>query len=256
MGNRLAGKVAIVTGASRGIGAAVVRGLCAEGASVLVAHHHDAEMASLAADLATEMTGQGYRALAHAADIADPGEVREMVAVTTDLFGAPHVLVANAAAFHRGPWSDIDVDEWDRVFEVNVRGTFLCCREVLPAMCARGSGSIITVSSVTARAGLTGMLPYVASKGAIVAMTRALAREVGPSGVRVNAVAPGAIRTELELEVDGHEAEGDRMAATFQSIPRRVVADDLVGTFVYLASDESSAVTGQTLAVDGGWVHR
>lgn len=256
MGNRLAGKVAIVTGASRGIGAAVVRGLCAEGASVVIGHHHDDEMASLALDLAGEMVGDGHRSLAHAADISDPGEVREMVAVATDTFGSPDVLVANAAAFHRSSWSDIDVDDWDRVLEVNARGTFLCCREVLPGMCERGSGSIITVGSVTSRAGVTGMLPYVASKGAVVAMTRALAREVGPTGVRVNAVAPGAIRTEMELETPGDEEAGDEMAATFQSIPRRVVADDLVGTFVYLASDDSRAVTGQVVAVDGGWVHR
>lgn len=253
---RVDGKVAIVTGASRGIGAAVARGLAAEGANVVVGHHHDERMAELATSLVDELVAAGHVAMAFAADIADEHQVRSLVAATTERFGVPDVLVANAAGFHRGSWSDITVADWDRVFAVNARGTFLCCREVLPAMCARGTGSIVTLSSVTTRAGLAGMLPYVASKGAIVAMTRALAREVGPTGVRVNAVAPGAVRTEMELEDPGAEAAGDQLAATVQAVPQRVRAEDLVGAFVYLASDESRLVTGQVLAVDGGWVHR
>lgn len=255
MTGNLHGKIAVVTGASRGIGAAVVRRYCAEGARVVLSHFPEGEMAELAIDLADELTDLGHHVVPIAADVSDGVQVERLVAATIEAFGVPDVMVANAAAFHRGPWTEVTQDVWDGVFDVNARGTFLCAHSVLPRMIERGSGSIITLSSVTARAGVVGMLPYVASKGAIVAFTRALAREVGPSGIRVNAVAPGAIRTEAESE-SNTDSLGDYMAKTFQSIPRRAHPDDLTGTFVYLASDDSDFVTGQVLAVDGGWVHR
>lgn len=255
MGKKLDGKVAIVTGASRGIGAAVARRYCMEGASVIVSHYPEGDMADLALDVVASLTSEGHRAVAVATDVSNPSQVEELVETTIASFGPPDVLVANAAAFHRGPWHDVTSDDWDRVFEVNARGTFLCAQAVLPSMIERRAGSIVTLSSVTARAGVVGMLPYVASKGAIVAFTRALAREVGPAGVRVNAVAPGAIRTEEEQE-SSVGTLGDYMAETFQSIPRRGITDDLTGLFTYLASDDSTFVTGQVLAVDGGWVHR
>ncbi len=256
MSNRLVGKVAVLTGASRGIGAAVARRFGAEGASVVVGYYPDDEMASLATNVAREITAAGGTAIAFPSDVTDPTQVDAMANAAIDRFGSIDVLVANAAAFQRGPWDSATDADWDRVLDVNVKGTFSSIRSVLPAMIEQGSGSIITLSSVMARAGVTGMLPYVASKGAIVAMTRSLARELGPSGVRVNAVAPGAIKTEHEKETPGPKGLGDYMAETFQSIPRRGVAADLEGAFVYLASSESDFVTGQVIAVDGGWVNR
>lgn len=252
---QLTGKVAIVTGASRGIGAAVVRRFCREGAHVVASHHDSPAMTELAETLVAELRDDGHQALAIPTDVSDPAQISKLVEATTDAFGPADVLVTNAAAFSNGPWHEVTDDEWDRIFDVNARGTFLCAKAVLPAMIARGSGSIITVSSVTTRVGLVGMLPYVASKGAVVALTRSLAREVGTHGVRVNSVMPGAIRTEHEDEM-GHGDDSDQIATRLQAIPERLGAEELTGTFTYLASDDSRLLTGQVIAVDGGWIHR
>ena len=138
---------------------------------------------------------------------------------------------------------------------VNVRGTFLCSRAVYPGMLRKGRGSIITLTSVTVDLGMAGFLDYVSSKAGIIGLTRALAREIGGDGIRVNSVMPGAIRTEQEVELNFDERELAALSAERQSIPRRGYADDLTGTFVYLASDDSAFVTGQVFTVDGGWIH-
>lgn len=138
---------------------------------------------------------------------------------------------------------------------VNLRGTFLCARGVYPGMLRKGRGSIITLTSVTVNLGMAGFLDYVSSKSGIIGLTRALAREVGAEGIRVNSVMPGAIRTEQEVELNFDERELAELSAERQSIPRRGYADDLTGTFVYLASDDSAFVTGQVVTVDGGWIH-
>lgn len=254
--SRLDDKVAIVTGASRGIGAAVVRRYCEEGAKVAVNHYPDDEMARLAEELVDEMTAAGHEAIAVPADVSDPEQVEAMVEATREAYGDADVLVTNAAAFRRGPWTECTPEQWDHIFSVNAKGTFLCSRAVYPGMLRRGGGSIITVSSVTVHVGFTNMIDYVATKGAIIGFTRSLAREVGPEGIRVNSVMPGAIRTEHEVEMGSDEQRGEERAAERQCLPRRGYAEDLAGTFTYLASDDSSFVTGQVIAVDGGWVHR
>lgn len=254
---RLEGKVAIVTGASRGIGAATVRRFAEEGAAVVVNHHPDEQMAELADGLVRELSAAGHRALAVPADVSEATQVDRLVEVTRDAYGDADVLVTNAAVFSGGPWNEVTTDRWDRSFAVNVRGTFLCCKAVHPGMLRRGGGSIITVSSVTTEVGLVGRLDYVATKGAVVAFTRSLAREVGAQNIRVNSVMPGAIRTEHEIETSDDDAAAlEAWAAEHQCLPRRGQADDLTGTFVHLASDDSSFVTGQIFTVDGGWVHR
>jgi 3-oxoacyl-[acyl-carrier protein] reductase len=166
------------------------------------------------------------------------------------------VLVLNAAATARAAWTDIAVEEWDHITAVNLRGAFLCARAVHPGMRRKGYGKIITVSSVMVELGLPGALHYVSSKAGLIGFTRALAREVGRDGVRVNCVMPGAIRTEHEVEAFPDEEERlAEAAASRQSVPRRGVADDVVGTFVYLASSDSDFVSGQVINVDGGWAH-
>jgi 3-oxoacyl-[acyl-carrier protein] reductase len=165
-------------------------------------------------------------------------------------------MVANAAFSVRRDWHEIDVEQWDKTMAVNARGTFLCAKAAFPGMKRLGRGSIITLSSVMVELGMVGCLDYVASKGAIIGLTRALARDVGRYGIRVNSVMPGAIRTEQEVELFADEEALARDAAARQSLPRRGYAVDLAQTFVFLASEESSFITGQIINVDGGWINR
>lgn len=253
---RLDNRVAIVTGASRGIGAAAAEAFAREGAGVVVNSIADDRMEAMASDVVARITDAGGAAIAVVADVTVPKQVDDMVERARIEFGDVDVLVANAAYSQRRPWNEIDIDQWDRTMAVNLRGTFLCSRAVHPGMLRKGQGSIVTVTSVTVELGMAGLLDYVASKAGIIGLTRALAREVGGDGIRVNSVMPGAIRTEHEVELDLTPAdELERVMAERQSLPQRGYAEDLAGTFVYLASDDSAFVTGQVIAVDGGWIH-
>lgn len=255
MTGRLEDRVAIVTGASWGIGAAVAEAYAREGACVVVNNLPDERMDSLAQDVVDRINNSGGRAIKVPADISVPAEVDHLVEVTENTFGDIDILVANAAYSERGTWNEIDIEQWDRTMAVNLRGTYLCSKAVYPSMLRLGRGSIITLTSVTVELGMTGFVDYVSSKAGIIGLTRVLAREVGGDGIRVNSVMPGAIRTEQEVELHFDEHESARLASERQSIPRRGYADDLAGTFVYLASDDSAFVTGQIITVDGGWVH-
>jgi 3-oxoacyl-[acyl-carrier protein] reductase len=255
MMGRLENRVAIVTGASWGIGAAVAEAFAREGAAVVVNTLPEERMDSLAEDVVARITAAGGRAIKVPADISVPGEVDHMVALAERTFGDIDILVANAAYSERVAWNEIPLEQWDRTMAVNVRGTYLCARAVYPSMLRLGRGSIITLTSVTVELGMAGFVDYVSSKAGIIGLTRALAREVGKEGIRVNSVMPGAIRTEQEVELNFDERELATLSAERQSIPRRGYADDLTGTFIYLASDDSAFVTGQVVTVDGGWVH-
>lgn len=249
---RLKDRVAIVTGGGKGIGLHYVRGLASEGAAVAVAEI-DREAAQRAA---VQIEAEGGRALAVPTDVADEASVTAMVRQTLDAFGKVDVLVNNAAIFAsvaltRGPFEQLTVDEWDRLYAVNVRGVWLCCREVAPHMRAQGYGKIINVSSGTASKGTAGMLHYISSKAAVEGMTRALARELGGSGICVNAIAPG----NTESETRGVISQEERQGVLRQRILQRVeMPEDLVGTVIFLASRESDFITGQTIHVDGGSV--
>lgn len=255
MSDRLSGRVALVTGAPRGIGAAVARAFATAGASVALGHEPGPEAAERAAGIAAEIAAAGGRAVPVEGDLADPAAVEGVVERTRAELGPLDIVVANAADQGRVPWREITVEQWDHMHAVNVRGTWLLARAAHPDLLASEHASIITVTSVMVATGQAGSLHYTASKAAIIGLTRALAREVGPDAIRVNAVMPGAIRTEHEVELaPDADAAFERITAV-QSLKRRGFADDLVGAFLFLAGDESAFVTGQVLNVDGGWVH-
>ncbi|NJC72938.1 SDR family oxidoreductase [Planosporangium thailandense] len=250
---RLAGRTALITGASRGIGAAVARAFVAEGARVALAHEPTAAMAELAEQLADELRAGGGQAVALAGDLAEPTGPAEVVAKAREALGPLNILVANAAASGRSPYQDISVAQWDLVQAVNTRGTWLLAKAVRDDLIAT-RGCIINLTSVMVRTGQPWAVHYTASKAAILGMTRALARELGPHYVRVNAVMPGAIRTENEVELEADPAVVAAEILPLQSIPRRGLAEDLAGAFVFLASDEAAFITGQVINADGGWV--
>jgi 3-oxoacyl-[acyl-carrier protein] reductase len=253
MSGRLAGRVALVTGGSRGIGAAVARAYVAEGAAVAVAHEPTPAMTEAAERLADELRARGGTAVTVAGDLADPVGPASVVARARAALGPISILVANAAASGRSPFQDITVEQWDLVHAVNTRGTWLLATAARDDLIAT-RGSIITLTSVMVRTGQPWAVHYTASKAAILGMTRALARELGPHSVRVNAVMPGAIRTENEVELEPDADVVAREILPLQSLPRRGLAEDLAGAFVFLASDEAAFITGQVVNVDGGWV--
>jgi 3-oxoacyl-[acyl-carrier protein] reductase len=242
----LEGKTAIVTGAATGIGAATAKLLAARGARVVVA--------GLQGDALQETVDQiEGEAVAIEADVSDPAQIEAVAARAQEAFGGTDILVNNAAIYPLGPWHEADAAEWDAVFATNVRGYFLLAKAVRPQMLARGGGSIVNVASVTFYWGEAGLVSYVASKGAVIGFTRSLAREAGPEGIRVNAVAPGAFPTAATAIHADQEALWSGVLEA-QSIKRRGEVEDVARAIAFFAGDDSGFVSGQTLLVDGGWM--
>lgn len=250
-----AGRVALVTGAATGIGRAIALRLAAGGASVAVNHLPDPQSEQSAAGVVAEIGSAGGRALPAPADVADPDAVDAMIATITDELGAPTIVVANAATAVTGqrPWRELTAADWTEVLSVNVIGAFNCVHAAYPAMAASGHGSFAVLSSVTPLIGQTRNLHYVTSKAALIGFTRALAREVGVDGVRVNAIAPGAIKTPSESDY-GPEDEVAATVLAVQALQRRGLPADVASVASFLCSDAASFVTGQLIVVDGGWV--
>ena len=248
---RVEGRVAIVTGAAQGLGAAFAKVLAAEGAKVCVCDLLDAK------PVAEDITKAGGHAIAAHCDVTDPESVRAMVAITLQAFGSVDILVTNAGLFANlalKPLLEIDGAEWDKVMAVNVRGVFECVKAVLPEMRKRGYGKIITIASGTVFKGMPMLLHYVTSKGAVVAMTRCMARELGDDGIRVNALAPGLTMSEGVVKNPAWTGPVVANNVASRAIKRDAVPADMLGTLVYLASADSDFVTGQVLVVDGGSV--
>jgi NAD(P)-dependent dehydrogenase (short-subunit alcohol dehydrogenase family) len=246
----LADRVALVTGASRGIGRAIAVTLAAAGADcALVARSRETLQA-----IADEISALGRRAEPLAGDVADATAVERIVRETLARFGRIDVLV-NAAGvspiFKRA--EEIEPTEWDAILATNLRGTFLCCRAVGRTMLERGSGSIVNLSSIGAQVGLARLAAYNASKAGVEALTRTLAIEWAPRRVRVNAIGPAFVRTEMTEGLYRHEGL-HRAIVERTPLARFAVPEDLVGAALFLASDAAGFVTGTTLPVDGGWL--
>ena len=245
----LKGKTAVVTGAARGLGREYVMAMVASGMNVLAADRDDcAETAGLA-------KGPG-KVVCVTVDVADAASTDAMAKAATDAFGGIDVLVNNAALYGglaSGPFDKIDEAEWDFCMAVNVRGTWNGCKAVVPAMRQAGGGSIINISSLAATYGLPYSLHYTTSKGAVIGMTRGLARELGRHWIRVNSVAPSAVMTDATKEFFGEKLDrASEVIRDGQSLKRNLEVRDLAGTILWLASDASRFVTGQTIMVDGG----
>lgn len=246
-------RVVVITGGGQGIGREFARQFAAAGATAIVA---DLNL-DAAKSVQGEIEGAGGRAYALRADIGDPSSLDAMVAAIVARYGKIDVLINNAAIFAtltKCPFDELPLDEWNKVLHVNVTGTFLSVRAVLPVMKATKWGRIITISSNAVKKGVPNYLHYVASKSAIIGMTNAMARELGPHGITVNCIRPGAVATEVERAV--HTTPERRVAQMQeQCIPRGMVPPDLVGLAMFLSSPASGFITGQTIACDGGMTH-
>lgn len=253
IGGRLQDKIIIVTGGARGIGAAFTKAVAAEGAIIAIADLLDG------APVAGEIEAAGGRAIYLRVDVANEQSVNAFVADLLARYGRIDGLVNNAALFANlkpKPFFEIDQDEFDKVMAVNVRGPFLLAKALAPIMMAQKAGKIVNIASGTVFKGHVGITHYVTSKGAIVALTRCLARELGPYNVNVNAIAPGLTMSEGVL------ANPDMMGAPAQAtlstraFKREQTPEDLAGSLIYLLSSDSDFVTGHTLVCDGGSVMR
>ncbi|MCR9139740.1 MAG: glucose 1-dehydrogenase [Alphaproteobacteria bacterium] len=241
--------VVIVTGGAMGIGRAIADRFAKDGSAVVIAD------VSGAVQAATEIADSGARAIGVSCDISDPKSCEAMAADALSAFGRIDTLVNNAGLYSTlklTEFSEISPEEWQRVLTVNVMGQALVTGAVLPAMQAQGSGAIVNISSGTPFKGVPYLLHYVASKGAINAMTKALAKELGSSGIRVNGVAPGFTLSE-GVKANPHQIEKlQEISQKARVIARDQLPEDIVGAVAFLASEDAAFMTGQTLVVDGG----
>ena len=246
-------KVAIITGGGRGIGRAFALRFAEEGAKIMIP---DISL-ERAESVVKEIKDRGGEAAATLTDISDEKATNKMAETVIRQYGKVDILVNNAAIWfgiNITPWDEWTVEQWDRIFQVNVKGTWLCCKAIAPLMEKQSKGKIINIASNVARVPASKLfLPYSCSKGAVYTLTHALAHALGPSGINVNAIGPGYTASEASLsQVDS--ASTFETATADQSIPRREEPADLVGTAVFLASPDSDFISGQVIFVDGGTV--
>jgi NAD(P)-dependent dehydrogenase (short-subunit alcohol dehydrogenase family) len=249
---RLKGKVAIITGAAQGIGAAYAVGFAREGAKIVISDIVNGE------NIVNRVKKEGSEAIFIRTDVADEAECHAMAKAAFDRFGAIDILINNAAVFGNiilKPFIEVTSEEFKRVMEINTSGAFHCIKAVFPYMKEKG-GKIINISSSSIIEGVPGMPHYVASKGAIMALTRCMARELGDFRINVNTIAPGFTHSEGGERVDRNKTFAlpplEDIQVNMRSIKRAGVPEDLIGTALFLATDDSAFITGQMIVHDGG----
>ncbi len=240
-------RVAIITGAAAGIGEGTAKLFAAEGAIVYMADRDAGRLESAAAAIRTG------NAAVHAivCDVTDSASVAAMAERVIRETGRVEILINNAGVYPRRPFLEMTEDEWDRMQDINLKGTFRCTKAVLPNMVERRSGKIVNISSVTFHVGLPNLTHYIASKGGIIGLTRSLAREMGDHNIHVNCITPGAIEVEREKEFVTQQQVREMLA--LQCLQRRIVPLDIARVCAFLSCELSDGMTGQTLNVDGGW---
>jgi NAD(P)-dependent dehydrogenase (short-subunit alcohol dehydrogenase family) len=248
---KLAGKVALITGGSKGLGKAMARGLVEAGADVVISSRHDNELRPALEEI---LHGTGRRGIFVVADMARRDDVRRLASTALEKMGRIDILVNNAGTNTPQPTDEIKDEDWDRVMEINLHSIMVLTRALLPQMKARRWGRIIHISSVMALVANPGRSAYCATKAALVAMTRAGALELGAHGITVNCIAPGPFLTDLPGRLLSHQ-EKESFART-TALNRWADPKELVGPVLLLASEAGSYITGETLVVDGGYVAR
>jgi len=247
MGNRLKGKVAVVTGGAAGIGQAIVKRFAEEGAHIAIA-----DIGSMEATV-TAVEALGRRCMAIKCDTSRPQEVTAFATKVTGELGGCDILVNNVGIYPLTPFDELKFEDWKRIFEINVDSQFLMSKAFVPGMKQRGWGRIISLTSTVFWLKIEAYTHYISTKAANIGFTRALATELGPFGITVNAIAPSLVRTATS-EASPLASMFDALPETLQAIKRTQVPDDLTGAALFLASDDAAFMTGQTLVVDGGMV--
>lgn len=246
---RLSEKVALVTGSSRGIGREIAIAMAREGADIVVNYSQNKDAAF---DTAEKIRALGRRTIVVQASVSERSQVERLFATALGEFGRLDVLVNNAGGFPIKPFAAVTDKEWDKVMDLDLKSIFMCSQTALAAMRKQRSGTIINITSVSGLVGAVGMVPYSAAKGGVIAFSKALARELAPLGITVNAIAPGIIETDTALDIF---PEGALKVYTTYQVPlgRLGRPEEVVGLVVFLASDEARYITGQVYAVDGGF---
>ena len=241
-------KTALITGASRGIGAACARLLAQKGWAVAINYRSSREKAE---QLAVDICRGGGVAMAIPADVGDARQVEALFSTAEKELGSVEVLINNAGIAQQKLFTDVRQEEWDELFRVDVKGVFLCCRRALPGMIRRHKGCIVNISSMWGQVGASCEVHYSAAKAAVIGLTKGLAKEAGPSGVRVNCIAPGVIQTEMNGHLSPETLEELREETPLEMLG---TPDDVARAALFLCTDESAFITGQVLGVNGGMV--